>query len=117
MFTTKTLSDNLTAETQRAQSYFMGPSGFSASQDVTLPPAADRRLWGYWIGTKTADPDLIIRTAGELSLSNFMLWQSAYSEYYHTPTLWPDLDAGELELALASFTYRQRRFGRISPED
>ncbi len=62
------------------------------------------------------DPDLIIRTGGELRISNFLLWQSAYSEYYHTPTLWPDLDAAELERALDSFSSRQRRFGNIPPE-
>ena len=62
------------------------------------------------------DPDLIIRTGGELRISNFLLWQSAYSEYYHTPTLWPDLDAAELGRALDSFSSRQRRFGNIPPE-
>lgn len=62
------------------------------------------------------DPDLIIRTGGELRISNFLLWQSAYSEYYHTPTLWPDLDAAELERALAAYGRRQRRFGNIRPE-
>ena len=62
------------------------------------------------------DPDLIIRTGGELRISNFLLWQSAYSEYYHTPTLWPDLDAAELERALASYGSRQRRFGNVVPD-
>ena len=59
------------------------------------------------------DPDLIIRTGGEQRVSNFLLWQSAYSEFYHTPTLWPDLDAPELEQALDSFGNRQRRFGNV----
>ena len=62
------------------------------------------------------DPDLIIRTGGELRISNFLLWQSAYSEYYHTTTLWPDLDAAELEKALDSYGNRQRRFGNIASE-
>ena len=62
------------------------------------------------------DPDLIIRTGGELRISNFLLWQSAYSEYYHTDTLWPDLEAAELGKALDSFGRRQRRFGNIQPE-
>ena len=62
------------------------------------------------------DPDLIIRTGGELRISNFLLWQSAYSEYYHTDTLWPDLSAAELGKALDSFGRRQRRFGNIQPE-
>jgi undecaprenyl diphosphate synthase len=60
---------------------------------------------------------LIIRTGGELRISNFLLWQSAYSEYYHTPTLWPDLDTAELERVLEAFSNRQRRFGRVTPED
>ncbi len=63
------------------------------------------------------DPDLIIRTGGEFRTSNFLLWQSAYSEYYYTPTLWPDLDTAELEQVLEAFSQRQRRFGRVSPQD
>ena len=59
------------------------------------------------------DPDLIIRTAGEMRLSNFLLWQSAYAEYYSTSTLWPDFDETDLELALEEYERRQRRFGRI----
>ena len=63
------------------------------------------------------DPDLIIRTGGELRLSNFLLWQSAYSEYYATSTLWPDIDDGEIARAVESFSRRQRRFGTLRPED
>lgn len=59
------------------------------------------------------DPDLVIRTAGEMRLSNFLLWQSAYAEYYSTPTLWPDFDEGEVKRALAAYAGRQRRFGRV----
>ena len=59
------------------------------------------------------DPDLIIRTAGEMRLSNFLLWQSAYAEYYSTATPWPDFDETELELALREYDRRQRRFGRV----
>jgi len=57
------------------------------------------------------DVDLVIRTANELRLSNFMTWQTAYSEYYFTPTLWPDFDTKELEKALEVYGQRQRRFG------
>lgn len=60
------------------------------------------------------DPDLVIRTAGEMRVSNFLLWQSAYSEYYATPTLWPDFDREDLRLALDDFRRRQRRFGRLT---
>ncbi|MAZ59967.1 MAG: di-trans,poly-cis-decaprenylcistransferase [Chloroflexi bacterium] len=63
------------------------------------------------------DPDLVIRTGGELRISNFLLWQSAYSEYYHTSTYWPDLDSAEIELALESYKSRNRRFGRVDNED
>ncbi len=59
------------------------------------------------------DPDLIIRTSGEMRLSNFLLFQSAYSELYITSTLWPDFDRQELMKALKEFERRERRFGRI----
>ena len=60
------------------------------------------------------DPDLIIRTAGEMRLSNFLIWQSAYSEYYSTETLWPDFDEHEIELALHAYKLRTRKYGTIS---
>lgn len=60
------------------------------------------------------DPDMVIRTAGEMRLSNFLLWQCAYSEYYSTPTLWPDFGKDDLHAALESYKRRQRRFGRIA---
>ena len=59
------------------------------------------------------DPDLIIRTGGELRLSNFMLYQCAYSELYFTDVLWPDFDENEFDRALADFGARKRRFGKI----
>lgn len=57
------------------------------------------------------DPDLIIRTSGELRVSNFLIWQGAYSEYYATPVFWPDFDEAELKRALAAYAQRKRRFG------
>lgn len=57
------------------------------------------------------DPDLIIRTSGEMRLSNFWLWESAYSEYYFTDTLWPDFDKDELKKAIDNYFGRQRRYG------
>jgi len=57
------------------------------------------------------DPDLIIRTSGEMRLSNFWLWESAYSEYYFTDTLWPDFDKEELKKAIDDYFRRQRRYG------
>ncbi len=59
------------------------------------------------------DPDLIIRTAGEMRLSNFLIWQGAYAEYYSTPTYWPDFDQEELRKALEAYAARERRFGRL----
>ncbi len=63
------------------------------------------------------DPDLIIRTSGELRLSNFLLWQTAYSEFYCTPTLWPDFGRDELKAALRNFAQRDRRFGVLPVGD
>lgn len=57
------------------------------------------------------DPDLIIRTSGELRVSNFLIWQGSYSEYYVTPTLWPDFDQHEFHKALETYAQRKRRFG------
>jgi undecaprenyl diphosphate synthase len=67
----------------------------------------------YMYTTGQPDPDLIIRTSGELRTSGFMLWQSAYSEYYITPTFWPDFGQEELYEALVAFGQRDRRFGGI----
>ncbi len=63
------------------------------------------------------DPELIIRTSGEQRLSNFLLWQSAYSELVFTPVLWPDFDRTALIDCLLEYQGRSRRFGRVSPED
>jgi undecaprenyl diphosphate synthase len=57
------------------------------------------------------DPDLIIRTSGEMRLSNFLIWQAAYSEYYVTPAYWPDFDKAELQKAIDAYCQRSRRFG------
>ncbi len=62
------------------------------------------------------EPDLFIRTGGEERISNFLLWQLAYTELYFTPTLWPDFDTGEFAKAIASFQQRERRFGRTSEQ-
>jgi undecaprenyl diphosphate synthase len=62
------------------------------------------------------EPDLFIRTGGEQRISNFLLWQLAYTELYFTETLWPDFDAAALDLAIASYRSRERRFGRTSEQ-
>ena len=61
-------------------------------------------------------PDLLIRTSGELRISNYLLWQAAYSELYFTPVLWPDFDGGELDKAVEDFYSRQRRFGKTAEQ-
>lgn len=60
-----------------------------------------------------ADPDLIVRTGGDLRLSNFLLWQAAYTEFYFTDTLWPDLDSKEIDKIVTEFYTRKRRYGGI----
>lgn len=62
------------------------------------------------------DPDLIIRTGGELRLSNFLLWQAAYAELYFSDKLWPDFDEAELDRAITEFAHRERRFGQTSEQ-
>ena len=59
------------------------------------------------------DPDLFIRTGGEMRISNFLLWQTAYSELYFTHCLWPDFGEAELDAALAAYAQRDRRFGEV----
>jgi undecaprenyl diphosphate synthase len=62
------------------------------------------------------DPDLFIRTGGEQRISNFLLWQMAYSEYYFTDTLWPDFDSDALNEAIECYSSRQRRFGQTGEQ-
>jgi len=67
----------------------------------------------YLYNPDIPDPDLVIRTGGESRLSNFLLWQAAYSELYFTPVLWPDFGLKDVEEALSEYKRRQRRFGKI----
>jgi undecaprenyl diphosphate synthase len=71
-------------------------------------------LGRYMALAHVADPDLLIRTGGEYRISNFLLWQSAYSELYFTDALWPDFDEAALDTALADYAQRERRFGQLS---
>jgi len=81
-----------------------------------IPPEdVDETLIDYYLYTAgQPDPDLIVRTAGEMRLSNFLLWQASYSEYYSTPVYWPDFDRDELRKAIDHFAQRERRFGLVS---
>ena len=76
--------------------------------------AVDEALIGQHLYTADSpDPDLVIRTSGELRTSNFLIWQAAYAEWYVTPTLWPDFGKEELRAALVEFAHRERRFGGV----
>lgn len=82
-----------------------------AAQGKTITEAS---LSGALALAHCCDPDLVIRTGGERRISNFLLWQSAYSELYFSDLLWPDFDDAALDAALADFGSRERRFGRTS---
>jgi len=79
-----------------------------APEDVT-----EETLSRYLYTAGLPDPDLVIRTAGEMRLSNFLIWQSAYSEYFSTPTYWPDFGPEEFYEALAAYARRTRKFGGL----
>jgi len=79
--------------------------------------AIDEQCFGDHLDTAgLPDPDLVIRTSNELRISNFLLWQVSYAEFFVTGTLWPDFDRADLEKALTAFTARNRRFGDIAPK-
>ena len=74
----------------------------------------DEKLFNSYLYTAgLPDVDLLIRTGGEFRISNFLIWQAVYSEYYFTEVLWPDFNQKELEKALLAYSQRQRRFGRL----
>ena len=82
------------------------------AEDVS-PQDIDEKLFdGYLYTNGLPEVDLLIRTGDELRLSNFLIWQTAYSEYYFTEVLWPDFGKDDIEKALLSYSQRQRRFGR-----
>lgn len=76
----------------------------------------EENLAQYLALSYAPEPDLFIRTGGEYRISNFLLWQLAYTELYFTNTLWPDFDEHELEMAIQSYQQRERRFGRTSEQ-
>lgn len=84
----------------------------------TLPPdqIEEQHITQALSFPQVPEPDLLIRTGGELRISNFLLWQSAYTELYFTDTLWPDFDSQAFQRALTSYTERQRRFGKTSQQ-
>jgi undecaprenyl diphosphate synthase len=90
-------------------------------KDFTLgkitPESIDEEIFSTYLNTSIIpDPDLLIRTSGEYRISNFLLWQLAYTELYFTPVLWPDFSKEELYKAIIDFQQRERRFGKISEQ-
>ncbi|MBA4379885.1 MAG: isoprenyl transferase [Anaerolinea sp.] len=84
-------------------------------EDGIKPEEVNEELVSRYLFTAgVPDPDLIIRTSGELRISNFLIWQAAYSEWYVTPTYWPDFSKEEFHKALEAYTQRDRRFGGLS---
>ncbi len=87
-------------------------------QDGVPPEEVNEELVSRYLYTADCpDPDLVIRTSGEVRISNFLLWQSAYAEWYFTPVYWPDFDKEELRKALEDYSRRERRFGRVLDAD
>ena len=87
-------------------------AGQGLAPDEITEEAIERCLYTQGI----PDPDLIVRTGGEMRLSNFLLWQASYAEYYSTPTLWPDFDETQVAAALEAYRSRQRRYGRVAAD-
>ena len=82
--------------------------------DGISPQDIDEKLFSSYLYTADLpEVDLVVRTGGDLRISNFLLWQSAYSEYYFTNVLWPDFNTKELDKALIAYSKRQRRFGGL----
>ena len=84
---------------------------------ISSDEVTDELVSRYLYTAGVPDPDLIIRTSGELRVSNFLIWQAAYSEWYVTPTYWPDFDKDEYRRALEAFAQRDRRFGKVSSNE
>jgi undecaprenyl diphosphate synthase len=83
-------------------------------KDGLKPEEIDKEIFESYLYTKgLPNPDLIIRTSGEMRLSNFLLWQSAYSELYFTETMWPDFGKDEFKSAIMEYQKRERRFGTL----
>jgi len=88
----------------------------AARQGLIDPDDIDEEMMSRQVCLEGHDPDLFIRTGGEMRISNFLLWQSAYTEFYFTPVLWPDFGPDELDNAVAVYQSRERRFGLTSAQ-
>lgn len=87
-----------------------------ASGELSAADINDDTVSQHLATAEFPDPDLLIRTGGDIRVSNYLLWQIAYSELYFTPTLWPDFDGNALREAVAEYQRRERRYGRISEQ-
>jgi undecaprenyl diphosphate synthase len=86
-------------------------------EDGISPDDLDEELFSSYLFTAgLPDPDVVVRTSGELRISNFLIWQAAYAEYYPTPALWPDFGREELYGAIVAYNQRERRFGLVTEE-
>ncbi|HUQ74655.1 MAG TPA: polyprenyl diphosphate synthase [Burkholderiales bacterium] len=113
--------ERLTAENRRLTLTIAANYGgrwdlLQAMNKVSQRPIDEAILAQHLAMSYAPEPDLFIRTGGEQRISNFLLWQLAYSELYFTETLWPDFDAAALDQAIASYRQRERRFGRTSEQ-
>lgn len=109
---TLNLALNYGGRTEIIQAVKRAAAELSPSQMRSL---TEEEFAGFLYTTGQPDPDLLIRTSGELRLSNFLLWQLAYAEFYFADTLWPDFDEEELFRAVVTYQQRQRRFGGVEP--
>jgi undecaprenyl diphosphate synthase len=89
----------------------------AVAEGLTPAEIDEARLSSLMAMSYAPDPDLFIRTGGEVRISNFLLWQVAYAELYFSDCLWPDFDAAELDLAIAAYARRDRRFGLVKTVD
>jgi undecaprenyl diphosphate synthase len=92
-------------------------AGDVAGGDISVDQINDETISEALYTNGVPDPDLVVRTSGELRVSNFLLWQISYSELYATDTLWPDFDEAEFHNAIRAYASRNRRFGNIDDSD
>jgi undecaprenyl diphosphate synthase len=84
-----------------------------AADKIPAAKVDEKMVESYLYTSGMPDVDLLIRTAGEQRISNFLLWQSAYAEFYFTPVLWPDFTRADMDRALTAYGGRKRRFGGL----
>ena len=114
-------AERLTAENRRLTLTIAANYGgrwdiLQAVNKIREHPIDEAALGAHLAMSYAPEPDLFVRTGGEQRISNFLLWQLAYAEFYFTETLWPDFDAQALDQAIASYRARERRFGRTSEQ-